>query len=243
MRKLQFALFLLVPIVNFGVQFFADSPFSDDPENFIQPAGYAFSIWGPIFLGMIIYSWFQMKDERIESESLRKATIAGILAALASITFVPISYTDIQWLSLFNLLWHLSALIWLFVNLRKQIQLESNPNTKWYYLPTQMYLGWISAATAIGFALVIKDTSLVLSESTELLITAVVIAVLALVALLMISKNGGVSAIVIIWALIGVIVANSEYDVVKYSATAAIAVIAIGLVVAVRRKRALIYGE
>jgi hypothetical protein len=243
MRKLQFALFLLVPIVNFGVQFFADDPFADDPRNFIQPAGYAFSIWGPIFLGMIVYSWFQLKEERVESEPLRKATIAGILAALASITFVPISYTDIQWLNLLNLLWHLFALIWLFVNLRKQIQLEENPQTKWYYLPTQMYLGWISAATAVGFALTLESFELGLSESTELMITAVVIAALVGVALFLISRNGGVSAMVIIWALVGVIVASGEYNIVKYSAIGAIVLIVVGLVVAVSRKKPLIYGR
>ena len=81
-----------------------------------------------------------------------------------------------------------------------------------------MYLGWISAATAIGFALVMKGTSLAFSESTELLITAVVIAALVGVALFLISRNGGISAMVIIRALIGVIVANGEYNLVKYSA-------------------------
>jgi hypothetical protein len=48
---------------------------------------------------------------------------------------------------------------------------------------------------------------------------------------------------VIIWALVGVIVASGEYNIVKYSAIGAIVLIVVGLVVAVSRKKPLIYGR
>ncbi|MEO0340910.1 MAG: hypothetical protein AAF242_17080, partial [Bacteroidota bacterium] len=205
LRKLQFAIFLIVPLVNFGVNAFFPSPFDDDAKVLIQPAGYAFSIWGPIFLGMIIYSWFQMQAARVESPHLRKATIAGIWAGLASIAFVPISYMDIQWLGFINILWHLMALVALFIFLRKQIKLESNPNTHWYYLPTQMYLGWICAATAVSAALMLTEAGLVLDIGTQTVLTAIIIAVLATLGIFMSRQRGGIIPLVFIWALIGVI--------------------------------------
>jgi len=218
LRKTQLLIFILVPLVNFGVNFFFSSPFDDDLPVLIQPAGYAFAIWGPIFLGMLIYSWFQLKSERVESPHLTSATKAGILAGLASIAFVPISYTDIQWLGFINIIWHLVALIWLFVSLRKQILLEKNKNTHWFYLPTQMYLGWICAATAVSTALMLADAGLILSIETQTIVTVVVIGALVLVGIIMALNKGMTVALVVIWALIGVIVENGDTALIKYAA-------------------------
>ncbi len=225
LRKIQFVIFLIVPIVNFGVNFLFPSPFDDDAKVLIQPAGYAFSIWGPIFLGMIIYSWFQMQAVRVESTYLRKATIAGITAGLASIAFVPISYMDTEWLSFFNIIWHLLALLALFIFLRKQIQLESNPNTHWYYLPTQMYLGWICAATAVSAALMLTEAGLSLEIGTQTVVTVLIIAVLALIGIFMSKQKGGIIPLVFIWALIGVIVENGDYELIRYACISAIVVL------------------
>ncbi len=223
LRKIQFFLFIVVIIVNFGTQFFFPNQFDDDPIVYIQPAGYAFSIWGPIFIGMIIYSWFQMQPERVDSNYLKSATHAGILAGLASITFVPISYTDIQWLGFINIIWHLAALIWLFVSLRQQAKLETNTNTRWFYLPTQMYLGWICAATAVSFALTLRQTfGFEFALPTELNITAVIIVALLGVGLLLAANKGLIATLTIVWALFGLIAKFGEYAEIKYTASVAI---------------------
>lgn len=220
LRKIQLFVFILVPLVNFGVNYFFPSPFEDDMNVLIQPAGYAFAIWGPIFLGMLIYSWFQTKDERVESPHLKSATQAGILAGLASIAFVPISYTDIQWLGFINIIWHLTALIWLFVSLRKQILLEQNKNTHWYYLPTQMYLGWICAATAVSAALTLAETGIDVNMDTQIIITVIVIAALVVVGIIMALNKGMTVPLVVIWALCGIIVENGDITMIKYACIA-----------------------
>ena len=227
LRTIQFIVFLLVPIVNFGVNFFFPSPFADDMRVLIQPAGYAFSIWGPIFLGMIYYSWFQMKVERVESKYLNDATKAGILAGLASIAFVPISYSDIQWLALINILWHLGALLWLFSSLRQHIKLEKHPKAHIYYIPTQMYLGWICAATAISAALMLTEAGVQLDLDAQVIITAVIIAVLVLIGGYMAYNKGRVVPLIFIWALIGVIVESGSFPIIKYSSMTGILLLAI----------------
>lgn len=227
LRTVQFIIFLLVPLVNFGSNFFFASPFNDDARVLIQPAGYAFAIWGPIFLGMIIYSWFQMQSERVESKHLNNATKAGILAGLASIAFVPISFADIQWLGFVNILWHLAALIWLFVSLRQQIKLEKNINTHWYYLPTQMYLGWICAATAVSAALMLTEAGVQPNLDTQVIITAFIISALVLIGSLMAYNQGMTVPLVFIWALIGVIVENGSFSIIKYSSVIGIVLLAL----------------
>ncbi len=218
MRKLQLIVFILVPLVNFGVQLFYPSAFDDDPTVLIQPAGYAFSIWGLIFLGMLIYSVFQLKMERVESPHLDLATKAAISAGIASIAFVPISYTDLQWLGWLNIIWHLVSLIVLYRALYQQVQLEPDPKTHWYYLPTQLYLGWISAATAVATGLMLRDTFGVAFEMViEVYITVGVIAALIGVALWISTKGGQVVSLTIVWALGGLIVENQAYTPIVYA--------------------------
>lgn len=227
MKKLQFILFLVVPLVNFGSMFFLESQFDNVPKVLIQPAGYAFSIWGPIFFGMIIYSWFQIKPERVDSPHLRIATLAGISAALASIAFVPINYLNIQWFVFVNIIWHLISLIILFIALRKQISLESNINAHWYYLPTQMYLGWISAATAVSAALMLTEAGISLPIEQQVTITAVIIGALILIGSFMAFQKGIVVPLVFIWAAIGIIVENGNHLTIKYASIAAIFILTI----------------
>jgi len=226
-RKIQFIIFLIVPLVNFGVNFFFPSPFDDDDSVLIQPAGYAFAIWGPIFLGMIFYSWFQMQSTRVDSQHLRKATSSGIAAGLASIAFVPISYMDIQWLGFINIMWHLIALILLFLSLRQQVQLEPDSKTPWYYLPTQIYLGWICAATAISVALALKEAGISPVIETQVIITVAIIGVLTLLGILMAQQRGLLIPLVFIWALIALIIENGQYAPIKYASIAGIILLAI----------------
>ena len=215
-----------------------ESQFDNVPKVLIQPAGYAFSIWGPIFLGMIIYSWFQMKIERVDSPHLHTATLAGISAAFASIAFVPINYINIQWLVFVNIIWHLISLVILFIALRKQINLEPNTNTHWYYLPTQMYLGWISAATAVSTALMLTEAGVNLPIEQQVIITAAIIGALILIGTFMAFQKGMVVPLVFIWAAIGIIVENGNYATIKYASVAAIIILAmVSLSQIIKRKR------
>jgi hypothetical protein len=226
LRKIQFIIFLIVPLINFGVNFFFPSPFDDDEKVLIQPAGYAFAIWGPIFLGMIFYSWFQLQSSRVESRQLKKATISGIAAGLASIAFVPISYMDIQWLGFINIMWHLIALILLFLALRQQVQLETDSKTSWYYLPTQIYLGWICAATAISVALALTEAGISPIIETQVIITVAIIGVLTLLGTFMAQQRGMIIPLVFIWALIALIAENGQYALIKYASVAGIILLA-----------------
>lgn len=241
LRTIQFVVFLIVPLVNFGVNYFYPSPFDDDMRVLIQPAGYAFSIWGPIFLGMILYSWFQMKDDRVESKYLNNASKAGILAGLASIAFVPISYTDIQWLAFLNILWHLGALLWLFTSLRQQVKLESQSKTHLYYLPTQMYLGWICAATAVSAALMLTEAGVHLDLGIQVVVTVIIIGVLVLIGGYMVYNDGRVIPLVFIWALMGVIVENGSFPAIKYGSLIAIAILAVITIPQIIKSKRLAY--
>ena len=229
MRKIQLAIFILVPLANFVPGLIWGQPFDQNPEVLIQPAGYAFAIWGPIFLGMLIYSVFQLKMERASSPHLRVATYAASSAGLASIAFVPISYLNIQWLTMLDILWHLGSLVVLYRALYRQVRLEMDPQTHWYYLGTQLYLGWISAATAVSIALFLREAGMAYALMTEVYITAGVLVALIAVAAWLTTKGGQGVALTIVWALGGVIVSSGQYMPIYYTAATGM-VLLLGLV-------------
>jgi hypothetical protein len=243
MRLLQLVLFILVPIVNYVTYAIWPTPFDMGPETKINPAGYAFSIWGLIFLSMIIYSIFQYSGKRVENPHLRNATRAGILAALASIMFVPISYTQISWLVLLNVLWHLFALIWLFRALGKQYKLEKSPVTRWYYLPTQLYLGWICAATAVSVAITLKSFGMGYSPATEAILAAVVVAVITLLGILLTRKGGAVASAVLVWALVAVLVEHHQDAVLMWACISGITILTIAFIKRLFDKHPVIYSH
>jgi len=132
-----------------------------------------------------------------------------------------------QWLVFTNILWHLIALVVLFIALRKQIQLEDHPKTHWYYLPTQMYLGWICAATAIATALMLTEAGVSLPLEQQVTITAIVIGALVVIGTFMAFQKAIVVPLVFIWAAIGIMVENGNYPTIKYVSMTAIAILGV----------------
>ena len=244
MRLVQLLVFIAVPLVNFADFFFdfGPSPFEDDADVLIAPAGYAFGIWGPIFLGMLIYSGYQLSNERVDSPHLRRATYAGILAGLASIAFVPISYSDTQWLGWLNILWHLGALIWLFLELRQQVKLEPDPKARWFYLPTQLYLGWICAATVVATALFLDELGFEPVLLYQSYWAVALIGALTAIGLFMNQRGGSVVTMVVIWALIGLIVKQGDYVLIYYASLTAIAVLVTALILRAVRGRYFVFS-
>ena len=90
-----------------------------------------------------------------------------------------------------------------------------------------MYLGWISAATAISTALMLTEAGLILPIEQQVTITAVIIGALILIGTFMAFQKGMVVPLVFIWAAIGIIVENGNYSTIKYASTAAIVILAI----------------
>ena len=78
---------------------------SAEYDNLFTPAGYAFSIWGIIFLGLVAYSvneileTFKSKDQ---FEFTRKAGPWFYIANLMNALWVIIWLYEITWLSVLN---------------------------------------------------------------------------------------------------------------------------------------------
>lgn len=116
---------------------------SDAYPNLFAPAGYAFSIWGLIYLllGIYVIYQFKQKDDNLVDQVNR----IFIINALLNATWIFAWHYDLIWLSLIIMLGLLITLIKI-----ADIFIKNKPNIKQTWLmrlPFSLYFGWITVAT------------------------------------------------------------------------------------------------
>src|SRR5215213_2175017 len=122
---------------------------SDKYPTLLTPAGYAFSIWGLIYLGMILFSVYQaLPSQAANPRFLRTRTIyiASCVANGAWIYFWLHEQILIATAVIFILL---AALAFININLKGA---NSHAETWLARVPFGIYFGWITVASIINAA-------------------------------------------------------------------------------------------
>lgn len=125
---------------------------SDRFEVYFVPAGYVFSIWGVIYLGLIAFAVYQALPSQRENPRLRRVGTLFAWSCLANILWLfswhslQFELTAVFMLALLGLL--------LAVYLRLGIGEAQTPRLeRWLVdLPFSIYLGWISVATVANLS-------------------------------------------------------------------------------------------
>ncbi|QDT09268.1 hypothetical protein [Planctomycetes bacterium K23_9] len=219
LKRTLLAVFLLVPIVNFGVFLLpgGDRQFANMVSTRVDAAGYAFSIWGIIFAMMIAFSILVQRLTE-SSKSLTAATAALIIAGIASIFFVPISLYASQTIGWLDIVLHLVALIAALVFLRRHCHAVSVVNGRWSFVGPSMYCGWISAATLISTALMLQENGVDVSDQIATGIAIGALALITTIASLMTWSRDPVYGGTIAWALIAIGVQQSAFPLIRWTA-------------------------
>lgn len=225
--------FLLVPVVNYIPVILRVDQFMDDANTRVDAAGYAFSIWGLIFLGMIgfAYSLFKEKDGPW-TPALQKAAVGLSVAGLASMLFVPISIDGNQFFVWLDLLLHLAALLYAYPWLRKH--LAARPaSTAWryFYFAPSMYMGWISAATVIATALMLDHFGIRFAPQTEIYGATALVIVLVMIGSYLTQSRDLVYGATVAWALVAVGVEQADAALLQYTAWGGAAILLVQLLI------------
>lgn len=180
---------------------------SDMYFNLFTPADYAFSIWGLIFIGLIVLTLAQLKEAFFGSEyNLRiSKTVPWLIIANLANGFWTYVWLQ-QWasLSVFLMLIILLSLIHIIQEL--DLELHSAPTTVKValYWPIGLYAGWIAVATIANISayLTVLQIDLWLHDR---LWTAAMILVATVLNLYMIQKRRMVTfGLMGIWALVAI---------------------------------------
>lgn len=211
---------------------------SDRFEVFFVPAGYVFSIWGLIYVGLIAYAIYQALPSQRENPKLRSIGWIFVLSCIANIVWIFLWHYELFPLTIVAMVALLLCLIMIYQRLGT---CNAQPTTaqRWLvHIPFSVYLGWITVAT-IANATSLLDylnwNGFGISEEVWFLI---VLGVAVIIAGLMAKRCGDVAyLLVLVWAFIGIGVKHAATPIVSYSAYVAAALVTIFAVVGYLQRR------
>lgn len=164
----------------------------------IQPAGYAFSIWGLIY-GWLVVSALYGAWKRRDDATWDAVRVPLALSLALGTPWLAVANASAVWATILIFLMAITAII---------AVLRTPRNDRWWLqAPVGLYAGWLTAAsfvslgsTAAGYGLAFNPVGWAYAG----IIGALVVAL----AVLMRRPNTPGYAISVIWALIGIIVTN-----------------------------------
>ena len=234
--------FLAVAVVNFLP--IGERRFEDDADTLVTAAGYAFSIWGIIFTGLIGFSVLLATRAEVDTPGMRRAVRGLLVAGVASILFVPISIHGDQLLGFLDVAAHLVALIYAYGGLREHVRTAPPQSRKvrfWFYGPS-MYLGWISAATVIAASLALEQLGFRVSDQVALVLALVLVTVLFNVGSRFLAHADAVYGLTVAWALVGVGVEQLEVPLLPWACFVGAGLLVVSFVIRLARREFAFYA-
>ena len=177
----------------------------------IIPAGYAFAIWGLIYLGLFAFGIYQLLPSNREDEDLRQTGYLLAIASVAQCVWVYLFLYRLFALSVVAMLLILLPLITIYLRLgvgKKTV----NRSKKWcIHRPISIYLGWISVATIVNVACALYAQGWNgWGISGEIWTVAMVIIATAIAGLMAVRGTDIVYPGVTVWALVAIAVKHSN---------------------------------
>ena len=128
-------------------------------ESYITPAGYVFSIWGIIYLGLTFYIITQALPKWVDKQEIRSLDVPFILSCICNILWLIVwhyFYLTISVLMMFGLL---SSLIGIYIRLEDGKRME---DSSFGMIATtfRIYVGWVGLATVLNLSIWFNALSL-----------------------------------------------------------------------------------
>jgi hypothetical protein len=195
---------------------------SDSFDVFFVPAGYVFSIWGLIYLGLIAYAIYQLLPAQANNSDLRSIGTIFILSSVANIAWIFLWHYEVFPLTVVAMLALLTCLIVIYLRLDIG-RTHVSSGMRWFvHLPFSIYLGWITVATIANVTTLLAYWNWsgwgISPEAWMVIMLVIATAVGGLVSF---TRGDIAYAAVLVWAFIGIAVKHSDNQVVSTAAWAA----------------------
>ncbi|SFG23193.1 hypothetical protein [Sulfitobacter dubius] len=232
-RTLIAALALLLSIAFAISPFFVPSFAGFDPNQFpipqdnppAQPAGYAFSVWGLIYLWLIVGLGYGLLRAPRDAQ-WHDMRVPLCLSLAVGTTWLAVAVMSPVWAAVLIWIMLVTALLALF--------LSPVEDPLWAAAPVGLYAGWLSAASCVSLALLAAGYGY-LDGQTAALVFVGLAAALGLIIQTALGRTP-TYGIAVIWGLMGVVVTNwGETPVVPYLALAGSVIVALPTLRAFRR--------
>jgi benzodiazapine receptor len=233
--------FLAVLVVNtlastVGINGRLTGALSDGISNLFVPAGLTFSIWGVIYLFLLLFAVFQSRGlfragQNAPAGVLRIGWLF-VLSSAANIGWLLLWHYELVGLSMIAMLVLLGSLLAMYVRLGTGRTRTSSAERWLLRVPFSLYVGWITVATianATAFLVTIGWNGFGLPPEAWAVAVVVVAALVTLAVLL--TRRDAAYGLVVLWARAGIALKRSG-DATSASQVVFVAAIACGAVVA-----------
>jgi hypothetical protein len=204
---------------------------SDQYPILTVPAGYAFAIWGLIYLGLIGFALYQSLPSQRDNPRIARITPLFLLSCLANIGWLFTWHYGILSLNIVLMLVLLCCLIGIYRQLRAD---GAQPGTgeRWLvWVPFSLYMGWITVATIVNLTVVLYAAGWQDTGALGAALASLLFVVAAGIAVTIARRFGDPAyALVVVWALVAVAIKHA--GVMLVAATAWVVAAVVALVVA-----------
>jgi len=193
---------------------------SEAYDNLFTPAGYAFSIWGLIYLGLlgfVVFTGRSLFSGKEEVPELRQIGWWFVASCVANSLWVFAWLYDHTGLSVLLMIVLLGSLLKIIVNTR--MELDYHPFKKYLFVfwPFALYAGWVSIALVANISAWLTSINWSGWGLPEVSWTVVMICMAGVINIFMVLKrNLREYALVGIWGLLAV-AASNDSTVIIYS--------------------------
>lgn len=183
-------------------------------QNLFTPAGYAFSIWGLIYLGLLAFVIYQGRSifkKVIEDETVMQIGWWFVVSCVANSLWVVAWLYDFTGLSVIIMVALLFSL--LMIVLKTSMELDDVPFKKLAFVwwPFSIYAGWVAVALIANMAAWLTKINWNGFGFSEIKWTISMIVIAGLVNLFITwNRNMREFAIVGVWALIAIAIENGN---------------------------------
>lgn len=187
------------------------SQISDANPTLITPAGYVFSIWGVIYILLGVFVVFQALPNEKGKEYQKRIGWLFVLSSVLNIAWLFLWQFEYLSLSVVLMFLLLATLIAIYLRLNIGKSKASLREKVAVHLPFSVYLGWITIASIANVAATLVSLNWDgFGISPETWATLIVIVALLITLLVIATRKDLAYGLVIIWALVGIAVKQSE---------------------------------
>lgn len=190
------------------------------PDPAIQPAPYAFSIWGVIYAWLLVHAGFGLW-RRVQDRDWARVRAPLTVAVALGAVWLAIAGASSDWAA---------AVIWVMAvaSVIAFLLAPTEPDRWLLSAPLAMFAGWLTAATAVSTGILLGGYG-ILSDTAAALVMLVLVLFVGL-AVQQQRPQMPVYGLTLVWALFGIIVSNAgQNQTIALAAAVGILVLLIGL--------------
>jgi hypothetical protein len=183
------------------------------------PANYVFSIWGVIYTLLIGYAVYQARPSQRANPRLRRVGYLFALSSIANGAWLVLFHYEYFPLTMVAMVIVLLSLTGIYLRLDMG-KTEVSRAEKWLtQVPFSVYLGWITVATIANASYVLYDANWDgFGLSGAVWATIMLVVATAVTLTVIVTRRDIAYTAVIVWALVGIVVKQSDTALVAVTA-------------------------